>query len=158
MLEKLGSARVEGISSGRSKKNVEPTSGRRCARLTSSPRGLQSVLSVHVIRIIGEEASPDPKMGITKMLAENRWANLKLSMVAIDGATPRNLATLVKKVALEHGANEQAQRSKYLSLLVSPPEIASKATVELQRCSTHLQKGNGEPDFQKLVTEIQDTT
>tara|TARA_B110001469_G_C9405175_1_gene207874 strand:+ start:169 stop:270 length:102 start_codon:yes stop_codon:yes gene_type:complete len=32
-----------------------------------------------VIRIIGEEASPDPKMGITKMLAENRWANLKLT-------------------------------------------------------------------------------
>ena len=92
------------------------------------------------------------------MLAENKWANLKMNHVAIDGATPRNLATLVKKVALEHEANEQQQRIKYLSLLVSPPEIASKATVELQRCSTHLQKGNGEPDFQKLVTEIQDTT
>jgi hypothetical protein len=113
-------------------------------------------LARHIIRIIGEEASPDQKAGITKMLAENKWANLKLSHVPIDGATPRNLATLIKKVALEHEANEQQQRIKFLSLLVSPPEIAAKAVTELQRCSTHLEKANGEPDFEKLVAEIQE--
>ena len=103
-------------------------------------------LARHIVRIIGEEASPDPKAGITQMLAENKWANLKMNHVAIDGATPRNLATLVKKVALEHEANEQQQRIKYLSLLVSPPEIAAKAVTELQRCSTYLEKANGVPD------------
>jgi hypothetical protein len=114
-------------------------------------------LARHIIRIIGEEASPDPKAGITKMLAANKWANLKLGHVAIDGSTPRNLATLIKKVALEHDeADEQQQRIKFLSVLVSPPEIAAKAVTELQRCSTHLQKANGEPDFDKLVTEIQE--
>ena len=51
-------------------------------------------LARHIIRIIGEEASPDPKAGITKMLAADRWSNIKLSHVPIDGSTPRNLATL----------------------------------------------------------------
>ena len=113
-------------------------------------------LARHIIRIIGEEASPDPKAGITKMLAEGRWSNIKMSHVSIDGSTPRNLATLIKKLAFEHGANEQQQRIKFLSVLVSPPEIAAKAVAELQRCSTHLEKANGEPDFEKLVAEIQE--
>jgi hypothetical protein len=127
------------------------------ARDRSNYQKCGTSLARHIIRIIGEEASPDPKAGITKMLAENKWANLKLSHVAIDGSTPRNLATLIKKVALEHDeANEQQQRIKFLSVLASPPEIAAKAVTELQRCSTHLQKANGEPDFDKLVTEIQE--
>jgi hypothetical protein len=63
---------------------------------------------------------------------------------------------LIKKLAIEHDADEQQQRIKFLSVLVSPPEIATKAVAELQRCSTHLEKANGEPDFEKLVAEIQD--
>ena len=114
-------------------------------------------LARHIIRIIGEEASPDPNAGITQMLAEGRWSNLKMGDVDINASTPRNLATLIKKVALEHNnAGEQQQRIKFLSVLVSPPEIAAKAVTELQRCSTHLQKANGDPDFDKLVIEIQE--
>ena len=71
------------------------------------------------------------------MLAEGRWSNLKMRDVDMNASTPRNLATLIKKVALEHNnAGEQQQRIKFLSVLVSPPEIATKAVAELQRCST----------------------
>jgi hypothetical protein len=113
-------------------------------------------LARHIIRIIGEEASPDPNAGVQKMLAADRWSHIKLSHVPIDAATPRNLATLIRKLAAEHKADEEQQRIKFLSVLTSPPEIATKAVAELQRCSTHLQKANGEPDFEKLVAEIQD--
>ena len=109
-----------------------------------------------MIRIIGEEASPDPKAGITKMLAEGRWSNIKMSHVPIDAATPRNLATVIRKIGAEHEQAEDQLRIKFLSVLTSPPEIATKAVAELQRCSTHLQKADGKPDFEKLVTEIQD--
>ena len=113
-------------------------------------------LARHIIRIIGEEASPDPKAGVQKMLAADRWSNIKLSHVPIDAATPRNLATVIRKIGAEHKQSEEQQRIKFLSVLTSPPEIATKAVAELQRCSTHLQKANGEPDFEKLVAEIQD--
>ena len=113
-------------------------------------------LARHIIRIIGEEASPDPNAGVQKMLTGERWANIKMSNVPIDAATPRNLATVIRKVGAEHKQAEDQLRIKFLSVLTSPPEIATKAVAELQRCSTHLQKANGEPDFEKLVTEIQD--
>ena len=113
-------------------------------------------LARHIIRIIGEEASPDPNAGVQKMLAADRWSHIKLSHVPIDAATPRNLATLIRKLGAEHKQAEEQQRIKFLSVLTSPPEIATKAVAELQRCSTHLQKTNGDPDFEKLVTEIQD--
>ena len=77
-----------------------------------------------------------------------------MSQVGTSGTTPRDLAAHM--LAVEVGANEQGKVIKFLSLLTNPPEIAQKATAELARCSEHLRKANGSPDFLKLTREFQE--
>ena len=49
------------------------------------------------IRIVGKEATPDKESGLTQLLAETQWANIKLDSVGVDGdgGTPNNLAAMI---------------------------------------------------------------
>jgi hypothetical protein len=40
--------------------------------------------------------------------------------------------------------------------MVSPPDVATSATQEIQRTSSHLLKPNGDRDFAKIVKDIQE--
>ena len=113
-------------------------------------------LTRHIIHTIGLEAMPDPSSGLTQLDAETRWANLKLSVVGITPTTPRDLASHVSRLAIEVNANEQSKTIKYLSLFSNPAEIAQRATAELARCSEHLRKPDGTPDFLKIAREMQE--
>ena len=113
-------------------------------------------LTRHIIYTIGLEAMPDPSSGLTQLDAENRWANFKMSHVGVTSTTPRDMAAHISRLAVEVGANEQGKVIKLLSLLTNPPEIAQRATSELARCSEHLRKPNGSPDFLKLTREMQE--
>ena len=113
-------------------------------------------LTRHIIYTIGLEAVPDPSSGLTQLDAETRWANLKLSDVGITPTTPRDFAAHLSRLALDVGANEQGKVIKYLSLFTSPYEIAQRATAELARCSEHLRKPDGSPDFLKISREMQE--
>ena len=113
-------------------------------------------LTRHIIYTIGLEAMPDPSSGLTQLDAENRWANLKLGDVGISPTTPRDLAAHISRLALDVGANEQGRVIKYLSLFTHPAKIATKATAELARCSEHLRRPDGAPDFLKISREMQE--
>jgi hypothetical protein len=110
------------------------------------------------IRIVGKEATPDKESGLTQLLAETQWANIKLDSVGVDGdgGTPNNLAAMITKLGAEVKANEGQKIVKFLLLMVSPPDVATSATQEIQRTSSHLLKPNGDRDFAKIVKDIQE--
>jgi hypothetical protein len=110
------------------------------------------------IRIVGKEATPDKESGLTQLLAETQWANIKLDSVGVDGdgGTPNNLAAMITKLGAEVKANEGQKIVKFLLLMVSPPDVATRATQEIQRTSSHLLKPNGDRDFAKIVKDIQE--
>ena len=55
-------------------------------------------LARHVLRIIREEATPDPTSGITRMTLESKWANVKLSEVGITDTTPRDMSAYLTEL------------------------------------------------------------
>jgi hypothetical protein len=102
-------------------------------------------------------AGSEKSGGLTSLAQTNSWANAKLSSVTFGARSIEDLASLLDTLSNERQAGpytEEEMRIKFLSLIVTPPDLFKRATDELQHCSVQWRTGGaltGTPSYRETV-------